>query len=275
MNTKAWAEAQPDSITLGLIPGGQPAAIKKQSQIVAEALQKKLNIPVKIYISKNYAGLTTALKAKKVDYAFLSALSFVEAEKEIPLKVLLKKTYAGPYYFSGLVVREESPIKKIQDLKNKSIAFVDEQSTSGYLYPQVYLQKNKLQNQSFKKMIFSGSHAASIEMLESQKVDIAAIFVDDEKGSSGAWSRFKKNSKSQFRLIWISEPIPNDPIVVRTDFYDKHPKLTHELMYELIEIQNNPETKKRITEVMGQGDLMPATSRQYDPVREMNKVFNP
>ena len=72
----------------------------------------------------------------------------------------------------------------------------------------------------------------------------------------------------------MSEPIPNDPIVVRQDFYDQYPKLTHELMYELIEMQSDAGTKKLISEIMGKGDLMPATSKQYDPVREVNKVFN-
>lgn len=269
-----FAEAVPKSITLGLIPGGHPEAIKSESKVIAEQLQKKFNVPVNIYISKNYAGLTTALKNKKVDYAFLTALSLVEAEKEVPIKVLLKKTYNGPYYFSGLVVRADSKIKSIKDLKGKSIAFVDPQSTSGYLYPQVYLRKNNLDDKSFKSIIFSGSHAASVEKLESKEVDVAAVFVDDEKTNDGAWERFKKDPKSKFRLLWVSEPIPNDPIVVRQDFYDQYPKLTHELMYELIEMQSDAGLKKQISEIMGKGELMPATSKQYDPVREVNKVFN-
>jgi phosphonate transport system substrate-binding protein len=268
------AETVPKSITVGLIPGGKPEAIKSESKIIAEQLQKKFSIPVNIYISKDYAGLTTALKSKKVDYAFLSALSLVEAEKEVPLKVLLKKTYNGPYYFSGLVVRADSKIKSVKDLKGRAIAFVDRQSTSGYLYPQVYLRKNNFTDESFKSISFSGSHAASVEKLENREVDVAAVFVDDEKTNDGAWERFKKNPKSKFRLLWVSEPIPNDPIVVRTEFYNQYPKLTHELMYELIEMQNDPTSKKLISEVMGKGDLMPATSKQYDPVREVNKVFN-
>lgn len=268
------AEEMPKSITLGIIPGGDRDALKSESKIIAEQLQKKFNVPVNIYISKNYAGLTTALKDKKVDYAFLSAFSLVEAEKEVLLKVLLKKTYNGPYYFSGLVVRADSKIKSIKNLKGKTIAFVDPQSASGYLYPQVHLRKNNLNDQSFKSVIFSGSHAASVEKLEKKEVDVAAVFVDDEKNNDGAWERFKKDPKSKFRLLWVSEPIPNDPIVVRQEFYDQYPKLTHEIMYELIEMQSDAETKKLISEVMGKGELMPATSKQYDPVREVNKVFN-
>lgn len=272
-NSSLFDDVIPKSITIGLIPGGNPDAIRAQSVILADKIQKSLNIPVSIFISKNYTGLVEAVKNKKVDYAFLSALTYVQAEHDVALKVLLKKTWSGPYYYSALVTLKKGKIKKIADFKNKKIAFVDTGSTSGYLYPQVYLQKNKITDQFFKEIVISGSHAASVQMLENNEVDLIAVFADDEKGLKGAWNRFSQNKKSEFRILWVSEPIPNDPIVVRTDFYNQFPKLTHELMSQLIDIQNEESAKKTISEIMGQGSLMPATARQYDPVREMNKTL--
>ena len=125
----------------------------------------------------------------------------------------------------------------------------------------------------FKQVVISGSHAASVEKLESGEVDLIAVFADDEKGLRGAWNKFSKNKKSEFKVLWISDPIPNDPIVVRTEFYNQYPKLTHELMSNLIDIQGDDISVKSISEIMGQGALMPATARQYDPVREMNKTL--
>lgn len=259
-------------VTLGILPGGNPQAIEKESFLLAEKLQDKIGRPVHIYISKNYTGMIEALKAKKVDMAILSSLTYVAAEKETPVKVLLKKTWSnGPFYYSAIVSRADSKIRQIKDLKNKKIAFVDEKSTSGYLYPQVYLRKNKIDDKNFKSVEFSGSHSASIDLLENGRVDAVAVFADDEKAKQGAWSRFGKNKKFKVRILWISEPIPNDPIVVRQDFYDQNAKLTHELMYNLIETQN--EMSSSLSEVLGTSELMPATSRQYDPVREMIKTF--
>lgn len=266
-------ENLPSSITLGLMPGGNPEAVKEQSVALGEKIQKALNVPVKIFLSKNYAGLVEAVKNKKVDYAFLSALTYVQAENDVELKVLLKKTWSGPYYYSAIVALKKSKINNVSDFKNKKIAFVDTSSTSGYLYPHVFLQKNKISEGSFQKVIISGSHAASVEKLESGEVDLVAVFADDEKGQTGAWTRFSKNKKTNFKTLWVSEPIPNDPIVVRTEFYNLYPKFTHELMTNLIDIQSAESGKKTISEIMGQGELMPATTRQYDPVREMNKIL--
>ena len=172
-----------------------------------------------------------------------------------------------------MVVKKKSALKSLKDLGSKTIAFVDENSTSGYLYPQVHLQKNKLTAAAFKNVVFSGSHAQSVDLLEKDKADVIAVFANDEKGIKGAWTQFAKDKSIAYRVLWVSEPIPNDPIVVRSEFYMDNPKLTHEVMYTLIEIQNDLVTRAEVNEVLGHGDLMPATSRQYAPVREMVNTF--
>ena len=260
-----------DSIVVGLLPGGKPEATQKQAYVLAEKLQEKLRKSVKIFISKDYNGLIEAIKTKKVDFAVLSSLTYVKAEKEASVKVLLKKTWDGPYYYSALIVNRKSKIKSVKDLKNKNIVFVDQNSTSGYLYPQVYLKKNKFLDKDFKSIVFSGNHSASIEALENGNADVAAVFADDEAGKIGAWTRFSKRDAKSFRMIWVSEPIPNDPVVVRQQFYDEYPKITLEVMYDLIEIQN--ELPGGLFEILGRGSLTPATAKQYDPVREMYHTF--
>ena len=261
------------SLTVGLLPGADPKALEAQSYLFAEKLQTKLGKPVQIFISKDYQGLVDAIINKKVDFAIFSSLTYVLAEKQTPLKVLLKKTWDGPFYFSALIVKANSKIKNLKDFKNKRIVYVDQKSTSGYLYPQIHLRKNKISDTYFKSVHFSGNHSASIDALESDKADIAAVFADDEKSQGGAWNRFAKNKSIKFRTVWISEPIPNDPIVVRQDFYEQNAKLSHEIMYDLIEIQNDAMAKLQLEEVLGHGSLMPATQKQYDPVREMVSVF--
>lgn len=259
-------------ITVGVLPGGNPQAIEKESFTLAEKMQDRLGRAVQIYISKDYAGMIEAIKARKVDLAVLSSMTYVMAEDQANLKVLLKKTWSnGPFYYSAILARNGSGIKSVKGLKGKKVAFVDEKSTSGYLYPQVYLKKQGLSDASFKSVTFSGNHAASVEMLEKGQVDAIAVFADDEKGRINAWTRFAKAKSGGVKALWVSEPIPNDPIVVRQDFYDRDAKLTHEIMYTLIEIQS--EAGQSLSEVLGSSDLMPATARQYDPVREMVKTF--
>ncbi len=268
-----WAETQASSITIGLNPGGNPENLKKQGLDLAKILQKELGLPVNIYVSKNYSGLIEAMKNKKIDFAFFSSLSVVMAEKQVPVKILLKKVWDSPFYYSAIATRKNSKLKKPEDLKGHKIAFVDTNSASGYLYPMALLKTKKIETKDFKEVKFSGNHSQSVALLENKEVDAIAVFSDDQEGKAGAWTKFSKNP-DDFKVIWVSEPIPNDPFCVRQDFYDEYPKLTHTLMFALIEIMAEHKDSKRFSEVLGSKDLMPATSRQYDPVRDMVKNMN-
>jgi phosphonate transport system substrate-binding protein len=75
------ASDNPEEITIGVIPGGNPTQIKKQGVALAQELQEIIKIKTNIYISKDYNTLIEAMKEKKVDFAFLTALTFVYAEK--------------------------------------------------------------------------------------------------------------------------------------------------------------------------------------------------
>lgn len=267
-------EAQPEKITIGMIPSGNPEKLRKQALELAQQLQVILNIPVNIYMSKNYVGLVDAMKTKKVDYAFFSSMTYVFAEKNANAKVLLKKVWEQPFYYSALIARGDSKIKNVEQLKGKKIAFVDDKSSSGYLYPKAMLQKKDLDKEDFfKEVIFSGNHQASIRMLEEAKVDAVAVFSDDSKGKIGAWSKFATDPKLKVHVLWMSEPIPNEAFCVRQDFYDEFPKTTHTLMFALIDMVTDDRIVKKYTEVLGTKDLMPATNRQYDSVRDMVQLM--
>lgn len=266
-------QSLPKELTIGFIPSGEKETLKKGAFIIAKALQEELGIPVNIYLAKTYSSLVLALKEKKVDFAFLTAGTLVAAEKNTKIQILLKKVWSEPFYYSVILATKKSNIKKIEDLKGKKITFVDQKSTSGFLYPQVMFKKLGWTDKVFKEVQFSGSHANSVYMLEKNETDAIAVFSDDKEGRKTAWEKFAKDKKSfgTTRLIWHSEPIPNDPFCVRQEFYDQFPKLVHTLMFSLIDIIEKNKSIKEVTDTVGTHGFLPATSRQYDPVREMIK----
>ncbi|HPI41441.1 MAG TPA: PhnD/SsuA/transferrin family substrate-binding protein, partial [Pseudobdellovibrionaceae bacterium] len=155
----------------------------------------------------------------------------------------------------------------LKDIKNKKIIFVDEYSTSGYLYPLVMLKKAGIQKNDLE-ILFSKNHEASIQMLAEKKAEVAAVFADDEKGLRGAWTKFPVKDLN-LRVLKVSDPIPNDPFCVRTDFFEKYPQISYQLMSELIDMNQEENLQKKYSNILGAGSLNPATSKQYDPVREM------
>jgi phosphonate transport system substrate-binding protein len=264
---------KPTEIRIGLGPLGVKETVRQGAEALAKLLQDETGIHVSIYLAKNYANLAQAVKDKKVDFVFLSALSFVKLEKESQLQVLLKHVWQEPFYYSVLLTSKGSGFKSVQDLKGKKIAFVDKRSTSGYLYPKVMLKKNKISENFFAEVRYSASHNESVALLNKKMVDGIFVFADSADGKKSAWNKFTEvtDLNSQPEILWVSEPIPNDPFCVRQEFYEKYPKTVHTIMYSLIDANQKLAGHAGVVEILSAKGFLPATTRQYDPVREMVK----
>lgn len=277
----ALAEERPTEITIGFVPGDNPESIKENAVEFASLLQTKLGLPVNVFIPKDYVGLVEAMKNKKIDFAFFSALTFVFAEQQSGAKVLLKRVWESSFYYSTILVPFDSKFKSLSDLRQKRFAFVDEKSTSGYLYPQVYFKNNKINaKEYFSKLVFSGHHLGSSELLAKGEVDAIAVYSSDAKAQQNAFVKNLKNIRSQdikvkkVRSIWISGPIPSDPFCVRPDFYERFPQLSDKTMVSILELQEDKEVGARFKKALGAEQMTWATSQQYDPVREMVKALD-
>ena len=265
----------PKAVTLGFIPGEDPEWLKKNGIEFAKALQDKLGVPINIYISKDYSGLVEAMKEKKVDFAFFSALTFVDAEKRAGAKVLLKKVWDGPFYYSAIITKKDLKINSIEELKGKRFGFVDEKSASGHLYPLVLFKKKGIDTQHFfAETKFFGQHEASVKALMDGQVDAVAVYADDVKGKSGAWKKLDTKEKAKIKILWVSDPIPNDPFCVRQDFYSDFPYFTHDMMFALIDFRDELPEKNLLKKLYGINSMELATSRQYEPVRELVKYLD-
>jgi phosphonate transport system substrate-binding protein len=262
----------PSKIVLGFIPGEDREVLKKNGAALADVLKQKLNVPVEVLVPDDYNGLVQSMKDGKVDFAFFTALTFVEAEQKAGAKVLLKKVWETPFYYSSIVTLDNSKIRKITDLKGKKFGFVDEKSASGYLYPKAMFLKKKINiDKLFAERKFYGNHEAAVKALKAGEVDAVAVYADDEKGKGGAWTAYTPGTK--VRALWVSDPIPNDPFCVRKDFYDKYPRYTHDLMFALIDLQDEPADKNPLKLLFNVKSMALATSKQYDPVRELMKYI--
>lgn len=245
-----------------------------KSEELGTLIEKRTGIKVNTYSAVSNADLIQKMATGKIDFAFLSSLAFVELEQKTTVKVLLKKVWEQGYYYSVLLTKKSSKLRKVADLKGKRIAFVDEKSASGFVYPQALLGELGLNLKTdFKSVVFSGSHEKSVELLSHGDVDVIAVFANDKAARDSAWTHSGRKA-SEARVVWASAAIPNDPFCVRGDFYDKNPKATHDLMFGLVEMNEDAVAGPELKRALGVQSLMVATSQQYEPVRNIFKLLN-
>jgi phosphonate transport system substrate-binding protein len=260
------AQSAETVLHLGFVPGGSRAETEQLASKLSRELSERLSIKIEPVISDSYDQALVLFESGNLDFAFLTPATYVKLKSANKAKVLLKKVWDEPFYYSNLVVRSNSKLKKIKDLVGKKIAFVDKKSASGFLYPMNYLKKNRIEL-SEGNIIFTGSHSQSVLALESGQVEAAALFSDDEKGSKGAWAKYAKKPDEKIRVIWTSGPIPNDPFVVSVDYFKVNQETSLKVMYALMEI--SLEGKEEFKGLLGSKPLSPATASHYDEVEQL------
>lgn len=132
-------------------------------------------------------------------------------------------------YHSVVIVKADSPYKKLEDLKGKSFGMADPDSTSGFLMPNQAFKKafggsvDDKYNNTFSSVTFSGGHEQDILGVLNGQFDGAVTWTsligDRESGyTSGAFGRLIRmdhpDLMKQIRIIWQSPLIPNGPILV-------------------------------------------------------------
>lgn len=180
-----------DTLVLGTV-GKDVKAEMKEHEGIAAYLQGRLAssgvAKVEVAILQTAAKMSDALKQGTVHLYFESPLVAAKVGLEGGAIPMLRRWRRGvAEYWSEIVVPTESPIRSLEDLRGRVIAFEDPDSTSGHLLPRAMLLENGLKIETLKRpqdpadpakvgAVFTLSDKASILMLFDGRV--AAIATD-------------------------------------------------------------------------------------------------
>lgn len=202
-------------IKFGIEPYEDPAKLKPAYDVLAAALSKKLDCPVSVQVVEDYAAEVLAMRNGKLDLGQFGPLGYVFADAKASAEPLVSFGTAEKElstYTAGIWVPKDSPIQATGDLKGKSLALGSVGSTSGDVLPRFGLREAGIADADIK-MDYTGGHPEALLALTNGKVDAAQIN-SQTLATAIAAGTF---TPDEFRQIWTSNPIPNDPITVRGD----------------------------------------------------------
>jgi phosphonate transport system substrate-binding protein len=172
-----------------------------------------------------------------------------------------------------IIAKASSGIKDISNLRGKSIAYTDELSTSGYLYPKKILERNKVKT---SKETFAGKHDEVVKLVYEGKVDAGAAFYSPP-GSDGsirdARSRLKEkypDIESKILIIAKTDPIPNDPIVFSKNFDQE---VARKLYTALVKLAGDTKGKQTLLDLYGSEGFVKASDADYNSLRAVMGVL--
>jgi len=264
----------PDRLVLGMVPSREADAIVDSLDPIAEMLSERLLIPVDTFVSTNFVGLVEAIGTGRVDIGLFGPAALVQAMDAYGAVPIVASVRQGSTtYRAQFNVRCDSVIETFEDLRGRTIAFVDPGSASGYQFPYVTLKSTYgIDPDTEMTSIFAGSHDASALAVYNGDVDVSVTF----GGSPGSDGRETiegdyPDVKDVVCILGYSDDIPNDGAVVRKGL---DPELADQIAQALIDIANTPEGKELTNTLFNVTEFARITDPSvYDIVREVSATF--
>ena len=212
----APADAAPaEKLRIVFIAYQNPDQLIENVEPVVSYLEERVGVEVEHFAATDYAGVVEALRNATAEVGFMGPLQYVMAHRQAGAYPILGEIYNGsPTYRSRIFVRKDSGIEKLEQLKGKTIAFVDPISSSGYMYPlDVFkdaglIKSREKADRYFKRIYFAGGDEQAIRAVYNKFVDAAGV-------GQYSYNLLRPEERDQVIPIGESSPIPSHCVVVR------------------------------------------------------------
>ncbi|MFZ2957131.1 MAG: PhnD/SsuA/transferrin family substrate-binding protein [Candidatus Ozemobacteraceae bacterium] len=224
-------------LTFGVFPFRKRAALLSALKPLTEYLSHGLAAPIRVRLVLDYDELENLVRHGDLDLAWCAPRQGVATPSadSAPLQPVCRPESANPAGYHGLIlVKATSQFLTLADLKDRVFTYVDRQSNSGFVQPNVLLCNAGLHPlRLFKTIRFAGNHDKAVEEVLTGLSDAAAvsdIVLHNPAVASGMGTTL--------RVIATTAAILPDPILVAREVGPDFPSRVAGL---LIEAENSPE----------------------------------
>ncbi|WP_429971427.1 phosphate/phosphite/phosphonate ABC transporter substrate-binding protein [Fructilactobacillus sp. Tb1] len=265
---------EPKKLVVEFKPSSNAGSMSSQVKPLEGMLSKKLGIPVKVVVNTSGSSMVEALGSKTADVAFLSPADYALAHKNYGVKPLLQgerykydanenlTSTKRDDFISEIVVKKDSGINSIKDLKGKKIATQDATSTAGYIYPAVELNEQgiNIHKDGIKTFTVKG-HDQAVMAVQNGNADAAFCFEGARKIAAKDDPKIMEDTK----VIYKTKAIPNDAVVVRKDMSSKWDK---KITDALLSISKEKEGHEIMFKLYGYEGFTKVNDKSFDGVRK-------
>lgn len=262
--TSAHAQnLDPKTLRVALLPDENAATIIQNAQPLKAHLEKTLNRSVELVVTTDYSSMIEAMRFGRIEVAYFGPLSYVLAKSKSDIEAFAVGVSNGsPTYTSVVITQTDSPIRKLADLKDKTVAYGDTASTSSHLVPRAMIEDAGLVANRDYKTVYVGAH------------DAVARAVETGKASAGALSRpiYETLLKSgrinpeKVRILAETKPIPNYPMAMQSKLA---PALKEQIRAAFVDLKD-----PAILKTFRAQGFAATNDGAYDVLRTTAKVLN-
>ena len=208
----AFRPAAARDLEFGITPVLGRSTMQADFDPLMAYLSESLGQRVVLYVAKDYGDLRIQMESGAVDIGSFSPFSYVDAVRGGKVRIIAQSLIEGAASYRGvIVVRRDSGLKNVADLRGRRFAFVDPKSASGYVYPRAMLIERGIDpDHYFQAVFFAGDHNRVISAVLDRQADAGAVYDGALQIAKAAGT-----PTDEMAILVSTDPIPHDAITVR------------------------------------------------------------
>ena len=256
-------------LAIAFVPQENPEKLLGDVRAIGAYLEEATGRRIEARVTVDHAAAIESLAAKRTDIAFMGALPYVMARARIGAAALLSEVYRGkPSYRGAIFVRRDSGITRLEELRDRSIAFADPISESGFLYPfDLFVEAGLLAagddpKAFFGEVYFAGGYQQAIQAVANGLVEAAGVSVY-------ATLLLDARQRGTVAAIATTPPIPSHVVVARSGL---EPALRAAFVDAMLGL-NQPGKRRLLKHVYGPDGYVRPDRAAYDGVAAMARKY--
>jgi phosphonate transport system substrate-binding protein len=228
--------------------------LKSQKKFVDYA-SKELGVEFKLFTAAEYSGIMNGLVAGQVQVGWLGASSYASVWQNCKCVEPIagaQDVAGGMGYNSVMIVKADSPYQKYEDLKGKTVARNDANSTSGFTIPTYSWAQMGTPIDDYFNSPLSGGHQQTVTGVLNGTFDAGFTWTTVNDGFGALRKMIDKGmlKRKDIRVIWTSPLIPTPPVVIMSSLPQA---MKTDLIKQFLRLEEND---PKIAEAVAQGKTL-------------------
>lgn len=251
-------------IILSFVPSGDTPDIIESADEIAKILSDKTGYVIKGNVATSYSAVIEAMGTGKAHIGTLATFAYILANEKYGVDCALVSTrYGTPFYTGQIIAGADTGITKLEDLKGKTMCWVDATSTSGYIIPRVMIMAAGVDpDTDLAQQTEAGSHDAVALSVYQGDCDAGAMYIDARDKIEEQYPDVKEKTI----VIAESPEIPNDGLQFIKEFPSE---MRDKIVKAFLEIMDTDEGVEAMGKAYGWEGVMEKGDSFYDDFRKV------
>lgn len=269
-------KSEEKTLNVQFVPTNNDGSMEAKAKPFADYLTEKLGCKVNVTLATDYSTIVEAMSSGKVDLGIMPPAAYVQARDMGAAKAILT-SQLGEYdqetglpvegemtgTFKGeVLVKADSDIQTLEDLKGKKIATLSPNSASGYIYPVAEMKEAGIDPATDCTLTTVNDIPSEMTAVLNGQQDVCFVFEGARVVFSSKFEGY--DLMNDLRVLYLTEgDIPNDAIAVRPDMDDEMKEKIKETFLNM----PNDEQGAEAMSLWGHKGYEEATEEAYDTIK--------